>query len=136
MRLAENSNWTITSQFQNQTYHVDHCLSEMVPEECPVQFALPLMLIVLAFNVTKLFCISLAIPTFSRAPLTVFGDAIASFLERNEPLTEGRCLSRGHGPGRLSADNYTYLPKITEWSGERRRWTTVVEKSWALAIFL
>lgn len=89
-KVIENSNkynnWTITSRFQNQTYHVDHCLSVIVPEECEMQFTLPLMCIVLGYNVIKLSCMALTIPKFSRAPLTVLGDAIASFFEFNEPM--------------------------------------------------
>jgi hypothetical protein len=69
---------------------VAYCLSQTVPDICRLQFSLPIMVIVIFCNVVKLVCILLTLWKH-RITLVTLGDAIASFLERPDPTTEGMC---------------------------------------------
>jgi hypothetical protein len=68
----------------------DHCLSEVVPDECRLQFSIPIMCIVILCNLTKLICILLTLLR-KEVTLLTLGDAIASFLEYPDPTTRGMC---------------------------------------------
>jgi type III secretory pathway component EscU len=137
------NNWTVASQNQNQTYAVDHCLSEIVEEVCEVQFALSLMVIVLLCNSVKLVCIMLATRSFSKPPLVVLGDAIASFLDKRDPMTAGLCLTRGlrpipelHERGQDLQVIEIYRAKKRNWSDKQKVWNVVAKHTWVMALTL
>jgi len=103
-------------------YEMDHCLSERVVDACRLQFSLPIMLVVIFCNATKLICIATMMSKRETTLLTL-GDAIASFLERPDPTTKGMCtltmkdIKSGYWP-----DN----PKPRRWEYTRHfRWEAV-----------
>jgi hypothetical protein len=132
------NNWTVASQIQNQTYAVDHCLSEMVQEVCEVQFALSLMIAVLACNLIKLVCMVLAIRSFPKPPLVVLGDAITSFLDKRDPMTAGLCLTVGPNSELVSFTEGTEIQraKRRKWSNKPKLWSDVARGNWMLALIL
>ncbi len=75
-----------------ETYPVEHCLTVPMEESCQLVFSPPICLIVIGCNIIKLIC---ALFTASDSRDDVFmtiGDAIASYLARPDPMTEGCCL--------------------------------------------
>ena len=87
---AASNKWNVAG------WDIDYCLSELTPEKCRLSFSRTFGFVVIIFNLGK--CITmLAIVFYVRdTPLTTIGDAIRSFLDTNDPPTEGMCLlSRG-----------------------------------------
>lgn len=75
-----------------ETYPVERCLTVPMEESCQLVFSPPICLIVIGCNIIKLIC---ALFTASDSRDDVFmtiGDAIASYLTRPDPMTEGCCL--------------------------------------------
>lgn len=85
IKLSPN-NWNI------EGWDIDYCLSELGPGKCTLSFSRTLGIVVILCNLGK--CITmLAIVFYIRdTPLTTTGDAIRSFLDTNDPSTEGMCL--------------------------------------------
>ena len=86
-RFDSGGNWTI------QGYPVSHCLARTIDSTCQLQFNGYLMIGVVVFGVIKALAICYLV--FERPVgqyLHTIGDAIASFLEREDPTTTGMCL--------------------------------------------
>ncbi|KAF2023080.1 hypothetical protein EK21DRAFT_95204 [Setomelanomma holmii] len=72
---------------------VKYCMVEQVPEICKLQFSFLIVSIVLVANLMKVVCIAwLLFRHKEYHALVTLGDALASFLERPDPHTFGRCL--------------------------------------------
>lgn len=104
-----NPDWTIS------TLHIDHCLSEIVPKKCKLQYSLPLAIVVMAFNLVKAIIIFLVAFTSADTPILTSGDAIASFMQTPDETTKGKCLVRQLDLGTQ------YNPQV-KYSKERKRW--------------
>jgi hypothetical protein len=87
--VASASNWTVGNSGDTIAY----CLVQVTPEECSLRFSFPIMLIVIAANIVKLLVIAHILVTHKAPTLVTVGDAVASFLERPDPYTAGRCLA-------------------------------------------
>ncbi|KAF9060494.1 hypothetical protein BDP27DRAFT_420498 [Rhodocollybia butyracea] len=93
------SNWKMEVKFpQNSTtllpveVPVQYCLSETTPSRCQLKFNLPLLAIVIAFNIVKVMCMAVVATRMHDNPLVTLGDVIASFSSNPEPLTKDMCL--------------------------------------------
>ncbi|KAL4785975.1 hypothetical protein BJX76DRAFT_355568 [Aspergillus varians] len=75
-----------------RTYPVQHCLTVPVEETCQLVFSPVIALIVIACNVVKLICTIVTARDGREDVFLTTGDAIASFLARPDPTTEGSCL--------------------------------------------
>jgi len=71
---------------------VEYCLSEEVPDICRLQFAVPIMAVVLSCNFVKFLCMIIAIWRCKDASMVTLGDAITSFLEKPDSYTRGMCI--------------------------------------------
>lgn len=72
---------------------VQYCMVEQVSELCRLQFSFLIAGIVVACNLIKACCMALLLFRHNRhEALATLGDAIASFLDRPDPNTRGRCL--------------------------------------------
>ena len=80
-----NNSWYMADQ------PVEYCLSEPVPDICRLQFAVPIMVVVLSCNFVKLFCMAFTVWTCREFSMVTLGDAVSSFLERRDPYTNGMC---------------------------------------------
>ncbi|KAL2867715.1 uncharacterized protein BJX67DRAFT_387626 [Aspergillus lucknowensis] len=76
----------------NQTYAVDHCMALSVEESCQLFFSPPICIIVIGCNIIKLLCALFTARDRREDVFLTIGDAIASFLDRPDPTTEGACL--------------------------------------------
>lgn len=91
---------------------LEYCLAQKVPEKCQVKYSLPLLIVVIVFNIIKagiLWGITVAIDF---VPLLTVGDAVAEFLKRPECFT-------------LARDELRYDEKRKPWYTvvSKRRWT-------------
>ena len=84
--LAEVANWYMADQ------NVRYCLSELVPERCKLQFSLHIMIVVIFCNLIKLVCLMMTGWRMKAKTLVTLGDAVESFLEKPDVVTEGMCL--------------------------------------------
>jgi hypothetical protein len=81
----ENQPWLML----NQT--VEYCLSEKVKDVCRLQFAVPIMVVVLSCNFVKLLCMVLTLWTCKEFAMVTLGDALDSFLQNPDHTTRGMC---------------------------------------------
>jgi hypothetical protein len=113
-QLDSGRNWTVHGN------PVSYCLARTVPNMCELQFNQWLMLCVVAFGSVKALVVAYLL--LARSPgrcLRTLGDAIASFLEKEDTITKGMCLVsstkiRKHG------FKETYAPQI--FTGSCPRW--------------
>ncbi|KIK55861.1 hypothetical protein GYMLUDRAFT_133161, partial [Collybiopsis luxurians FD-317 M1] len=71
---------------------VNYCISHPVVPRCQLEFNLPLLVIVIVFNIVKVICMALATGRNNDKPLVTIGDAIASFIDDPDPHTKDMCL--------------------------------------------
>ncbi|KIK55865.1 hypothetical protein GYMLUDRAFT_133530, partial [Collybiopsis luxurians FD-317 M1] len=72
---------------------VNYCISQPVEPRCQLEFDLPLLAVVIVFNIVKVICMALAAGKINDKPLVTIGDAIASFTDDPDPHTRGMCLA-------------------------------------------
>jgi hypothetical protein len=98
-------------------FKVDYCLAQRVPGMCHVKYNLPLLVVVIVFNIVKAGILWGITVTMDYVPLLTIGDAVSEFLRRPELLT-------------LARNPWKYDQK-------RQRWCKAVSKRrWASCVFL
>jgi hypothetical protein len=77
---------------------VNYCIVEQVEvKNCKLQYSLPIAITVVLSNLVKAICMAITLLTFKdHAALVTIGDAVASFLEREDQETRGCCLYSRH----------------------------------------
>ncbi|KAK7715451.1 hypothetical protein SLS57_006838 [Botryosphaeria dothidea] len=129
---------------------VQHCIVEVVEEQCRLQFSAKIATAVIVANVVKALCIVTMLCRHKGHYLVTLGDAIACFLEHPDPETRRRCLHdkalmvkewtwmTTHGyadPKRVAVDPEPYRPRRTRWAraaSKRRWWATYLTYGAAL----
>lgn len=76
-----------TSYTDIDTFRVDYCLAQEVPEKCRVEYSLSLLITIVIFNVIKAGVLWGTTLTTDHTPLLTIGDAIAEFIEQPESST-------------------------------------------------
>jgi hypothetical protein len=71
---------------------VEYCLSEVMEEDCKLQIAIPILVVVIFCNLMKLIVMCLVGWKFRLRPLVTTGDAIQSFLQEPDSTTSRMCL--------------------------------------------
>ncbi|RAR05685.1 serine threonine protein kinase [Stemphylium lycopersici] len=115
-RFDSGGNWTI------QCYPVGHCLARTIDSTCQLQFYGYLMIAVVVFGVIKVLTICYLV--FERPAgqyLRAIGDAIASFLEREDSTTKDMCLITSQRV-RKHGHQTRYEPQV--YTDTRPRWFT------------
>jgi hypothetical protein len=130
-QLLRNSTWTVSG------FPIQYCLSLPVDEQCELQFNAQIMAAVLACNVVKLLVIlyvTFRMPSFTSEALCTMGDALQSFLLRNDVYTKDLCLM-GDGDvselwGNLGGDARCLVPTRKGWykSASGYLWGMVIMK--------
>ena len=72
---------------------VQYCLSQRAEEHCKLQFSAIIMVIVVVCNLIKLGCMGYVAWRQDPEPLITLGDAVESFLAREDTTTRGVCLA-------------------------------------------
>ncbi|KAJ5780256.1 hypothetical protein N7457_005416 [Penicillium paradoxum] len=128
----ENGDWMV----DDVPYKVDSCLAQKAPQYCKLQYSLPLTLIVVGFNVVKSAILLYMWLMIADTPLLTIGDAIASFLRRPDPHSQGYCLLTHrevkYWDSMLLKDS---MPEV--FPKRRRRWGSAVSNTrWTSSISL
>lgn len=117
---AANNSWIVG------THTVDYCLVEDLAPHCKLQYSLPLVVIVIIFNLLKAIVISYVAFTSTDAPILTTGDAVASFLRNPDQFSRGNCLLPGDAfrrPAKYGgALTFDATPKRWRSALSRRRW--------------
>ena len=112
------SNWTVLSDHPTTEHSVvQYCISQQKEEHCSVQLHVNIMAIVIVANCIKIMVMLLTLRTQRHDPLVTLGDAIKSFLKKNDPTTSGTCL-KGKAEfisGRWSTSAKTWHPQRPYW---------------------
>jgi hypothetical protein len=92
---------------------IDHCLARKIEQPCQVHMSLAMMIAVLVCNLGKLCAMIMGMWLVDR-PLNAVGDAVASFLEREDETTRGLSIADSdhfHG--------YWDTASTSNWAHER-----------------
>ncbi|CAO2648437.1 Nn.00g077040.m01.CDS01 [Neocucurbitaria sp. VM-36] len=126
--LSKADNWTVWN------YPIDHCLSERVTDVCEVEFSMSIMIVVIVFNLIKVFAMTWVLLRYDAEKiLTSVGDAASNFLTTEDHTTRGMCLAGRHNITQLWRQPGTGIP----YHPQRQRWAGSVSKGkWTLFILL
>jgi hypothetical protein len=115
-------------------YPIEYCLSEPKEDICSVQFSLTIMWVVIAFNAVKCVAMLWILFCFNAEKLLAsVGDAAASFLRVDDPMTLQMCLAEKRGLSRFW--NSRRQPRV--YIFKRRRWGGAVSTGrWVLFVLL
>lgn len=90
--LADASHWKPQHDSREPDVEVNFCLSQQTPERCKLQFSLQIVIVVIIINTLKMILMLYVVFGLNETPLMTIGDAIASFLNKEDPTTKGCCL--------------------------------------------
>ncbi|KAF1994291.1 hypothetical protein P154DRAFT_549157 [Amniculicola lignicola CBS 123094] len=117
------ANWHVSG------YPVQYCLSEPITSVCKLHILLPIGWLVTVLNLIKAGLIWYTVVKIKEDPLITMGDAVASFLERNDPTTKDMCLLTLKDIKKRSAWPNFSPPRPKAWSDTQYRWKDVVSKT-------
>ncbi|CAH0026002.1 unnamed protein product [Clonostachys rhizophaga] len=125
--------WTIG------TARVKYCLSQKPKTPCQLNVALNLIYVVVCFNALK-FVIIVILATsnlVNREPLVTIGDAVASFIDSQEPATKGMCLlSSAEAHFSQELDDYQEVSAVVYKPQNNRCSVAASLRRWLLASIL
>lgn len=98
-----------------EPYMVDHCRSQKIDEKCQLVFNLPICLAVIFCNAAKVFCMFLTAHDERREILLTVGDAVSSFMDKPDTMTEGNCLLSKSDIMKFPQSSTTLQPGKKRW---------------------
>lgn len=118
---------------------LDHCLTKRVEPHCKLQFSVQILVAVMICNSVKIVLMLWTLWHQHEETLVTFGDALASWLDEPDCLTEGRCLMGKdevlRDAGIVSAIAERHPPPRTVHLGlQARRWYSVISRIHWLAV--
>lgn len=90
LRVCPETGWLVETK---SMFHVHHARAKPRGHSSRIQIALPFLAIVISSNIAKVTGIFLTTRVCSSGHIVTVGDAVATFLEKPEPITEGKCTS-------------------------------------------
>jgi hypothetical protein len=107
-------------------FPVDYCLSERADPHCKLQFVPAIAILVTMLNLFKAgLILFVAFSATDEEPLLTMGDAVASFLEQEDPTTRNMCLLTLHD---VKNSRHYFRVGPREWTNEKRRWKDVTSR--------
>jgi hypothetical protein len=103
-------------------FPVDYCLSEVAEPHCKLQFVPAIAVLVTVLNLCKAVLIFYVAFGTTEEPLLTMGDAVASFLEHEDPTTKDMCLLTVH---EVKASKHHFPLGSREWKALQYRWKDV-----------
>ena len=94
---------------------INKCYSKDLEEQCQFYFSLPISLTVIGCNIAKVICMYLTVRCDRKSVLLTLGDGLASFLDKPDVTTKGRCfmskldMTRGKIPWCRDSHNFDTL---------------------------
>ncbi|XHG04091.1 hypothetical protein AWENTII_007372 [Aspergillus wentii] len=113
--IDEDGNLTWWDGYTVNEQRVDYCLSYKISPPCHLGCSLPIGLVVLVCIGVKFLCMTFADLDRRREIFLTVGDAIASFLDRVDPLTATNCLMERGNKGRKKAVTTAFVNEYP-WS--------------------
>ncbi|KAL0253431.1 hypothetical protein SLS55_010410 [Diplodia seriata] len=80
---ANAAQWTVYG------FDVEYCISESVEDECRLNVAIDLLIVVIVFNAIKFIVITIVVWKVKDSPIITMGDAAASFIRQPDTTTRG-----------------------------------------------
>jgi hypothetical protein len=106
-------------------YPVKYCLSEKLPEQCKLQASFYILIMVVILNFIKASMMYITVFGTKKSPILTIGDAIASYVDRPDPNTQGLCLvSKADVRSKLQLSREPRMFVSTP-----QRWSSAVGKS-------
>ncbi|KAF2030263.1 hypothetical protein EK21DRAFT_112181 [Setomelanomma holmii] len=102
---------------------VEYCLAQHAEPHCRLKFETTIAVIVTVLNFAKAVLMYLVAFRVRDEPLITMGDAVASFLETNDPTTKNMCLFSVRDVKKTG-----YQTGAREWQNPRLRWKDVVSR--------
>jgi hypothetical protein len=128
---------TSTWRPQLSSQPIAYCLSETPTELCKIQFSLPIMIIVVVFNLAKAIIMLYVGLVIEARPLMTMGDTVASYLARPDTLTDGMCLANKKTISNQARDGVEWVKGGVIYRGARRRlFASASVLRWSLCILL
>jgi hypothetical protein len=101
---CNNYSHMMDSEYGVNDYHIQECLAIKAEEHCQLLYSPPICIVIALTASAKVMAMFLAarIGRSRPAPLLTVGDAVASFMAKPDPTTEGMCwvssvdIRRGH----------------------------------------
>jgi hypothetical protein len=87
---ASATDWAVGSE---PVYPVQYCLSKKIDSRCMVMWNFPIAYFVTAANLLKTLLIFYTVFGIKESPLMTIGDAVSSFLEKEDASTTNMCLT-------------------------------------------
>lgn len=118
-KWVQPKDWT-TEDWTVYGHPVDHCFARIAPKLCHLQYNAYVMLAVVVFSAIKVLAIAALVFTHPDGDfLRTLGDAVSSYLRKNDPTTRDMCLISSvqiRKFGLPASDVPTAVTKV------RRRW--------------
>ncbi|KAH9878106.1 hypothetical protein J1614_003323 [Plenodomus biglobosus] len=114
---------------------VEYCLSERAVPHCKLHFETSISIVIILLNLMKAALMFYVAFCIKEDPLMTMGDAVASFLENEDPSTRDMCLASS----RDFTHDKAYGSGRRQWQGTQYRWKDVTSKTRrlvTLAMFL
>ena len=123
--LADASHW--------KPAHVEikFCLSQQTPERCKLQFSLQIVIVVIVINTLKMILMLYVVFGLNETPLMIIGDAIASFLNKEDSTTKGCCLLTKYD---IKVDKLRWQYREGESNGPPAKAWLPIKIHWASAV--
>lgn len=118
----DNFDCTVPDALGNDTWlmgdqQVSYCLSQQVEDQCRLQFAVPIMVVVLCCNFVKLLAMIITLWKCKEESFVTLGDALHSFLESPDANTAGMCIAT-----KKDFDGKWPAPESKRWSSKKQFW--------------
>lgn len=114
---------------------VEYCLSARAVPHCKLHFEPSISIVIIMLNIMKAALMFYVAFCIKEDPLMTMGDAVASFLENEDPSTRDMCLASS----RDFKHDKAYGSGPRQWQGTQYRWKDVTSKTRrlvTLAMFL
>jgi hypothetical protein len=112
---------------------LQYCLAESADEfslDCTVSANTKFLFVVLVCNVVKFICLVATITAWTFRPLAVVGDAIASFMARPDPTTDGLGPLSCRTASMFSLRKMSFRQKFEKLGASGRRWNGTYTIRW------
>ncbi|PVH96548.1 hypothetical protein DM02DRAFT_535057 [Periconia macrospinosa] len=125
----------LTKASENWKVHdrrIDYCLSEKAEPHCEIHFTLSIAILVTLLNFFKAGLIFYTAFGVTENPLLTMGDAVVSYLTREDETTKGMCLVSAGDVKKYRG----HLPFGTrEWKDRTHRWKDATSRTRRLVTF-
>ncbi|MCJ1462005.1 hypothetical protein MMC07_000605 [Pseudocyphellaria aurata] len=143
--IRGNPEWIVQNPLSERkvAHEVQYCLSQRTQEHCKLQFSSQIVIVVIVINTLKMVLMLFVVFGLNETPLMTIGDAVASFLDEEDPTTKGCCLVSKFDikVNKLQwqyRDGESNAPVAKEWMPTKVRWARAVSRTrwWSCGVMI